>query len=329
MAHIVQFAKAASGAVTLGSTPVNGNYLFAMVADTGGNTVASGWTAINPDTDNSGANLRVHAYYKQAGAGESTSQSPLNGAGGGCVGMWELQDVNTFPANLKTKGRSDTTANWAGLDRTVGAAAQDSQGLVIVCSRWNGGGTSAVPSITSTITGDGTTNGGDARYAAAFGHTDVSNGNSYTVTATFDVNSTYEAFFELLVPITNNVVDALNQATLTYTSNQLTEIVASSDALNTATLTYTGNQVISVTFGPPEALNQATLTYAANQLTSRIGYPEPLNTATYNFIGQAFNINFDYSDPRFRRHAKVVYPPAREEDPVLYSARDVPSKLVK
>src|SRR5688572_22391070 len=76
-AHVQTPSGSGSGATTASATfspaPTNGNFLiaFVMLGNTsGGFTAASGWTKID------GPNTQQAAFYKIAGAGESTSQSP-------------------------------------------------------------------------------------------------------------------------------------------------------------------------------------------------------------------------------------------------------------
>lgn len=91
---IVQVAHENAGAagVNFAVAPTNGNWLFAMCINTTTQTPGAGWTAIT--TNSTGLDFALCAQ-KKAGAGESVTQTPLNGAPGtGCIVVWEVAGAN-------------------------------------------------------------------------------------------------------------------------------------------------------------------------------------------------------------------------------------------
>lgn len=94
---VVQFGHSVGGgnSVTLGVAPTNGNLLVALATNPTSDTVGAGWTKVvdNPNGLDYGL-----AFTKVAGAGESTTQTPLSGVGTkGCISMWELHGQNASP----------------------------------------------------------------------------------------------------------------------------------------------------------------------------------------------------------------------------------------
>lgn len=82
-----KMAVANSASITLTSAPINGNLLVAMTFNPSNGTQGAGWTDV---ADNgSGTDFGLIAI-KVAGAGESATQTPLNGAGNGLIAMWEI-----------------------------------------------------------------------------------------------------------------------------------------------------------------------------------------------------------------------------------------------
>ncbi len=91
---------ASSPSVTLSSAPINGNLLFACIASFTGNgamAAAAGWTRLYDDTTGtSGTMNRISAFWKYAGVGESTTQTPTSSsvnAFASAIEMWEISGV--------------------------------------------------------------------------------------------------------------------------------------------------------------------------------------------------------------------------------------------
>ena len=68
-------ATGGGAGLTLGSAPINGNLLIAMTVNTPATTPGSGWTLLASNTSGTDDG---YIYYKVAGAGESTTQAPLD-----------------------------------------------------------------------------------------------------------------------------------------------------------------------------------------------------------------------------------------------------------
>lgn len=89
------FSPNHSSGATFGAAPTNGNLLVAMCWNPTVNTAGTGWTKV---FENSTGTDFGSIYTKTAGAGESTTQSPLNSApaAGGMV-IWEVHGQNASP----------------------------------------------------------------------------------------------------------------------------------------------------------------------------------------------------------------------------------------
>jgi hypothetical protein len=92
--------NSAGASVVMASAPTNGNLLVAVVSfyqGASGPVADTGWTeVVNDKTGVSGTNNGVWFGYKYAGAGESTTQTPVTGGSVGvnCVTqIWEIDGV--------------------------------------------------------------------------------------------------------------------------------------------------------------------------------------------------------------------------------------------
>lgn len=107
---IVQSAHQNSGgsSVTMSGAPTNGNLLIAMSFNPGSNTAGAGWTQIL--NDGSGTDFG-NIFTKTAGAGESTTQSPLSGADATscCIIIWELSGAATGVLFTTSSGGEQTS----------------------------------------------------------------------------------------------------------------------------------------------------------------------------------------------------------------------------
>ena len=115
---VVQTAKSnASASVTFGSAPTNGNLMIAMWVSPTGSAANTGWTVVGTDT--SGTDFSVIAW-KKAGAGESTTQTPISGGNPTNCGLvvWELNGQNASqPIVTATCGHATGTnvqSGWTG-----------------------------------------------------------------------------------------------------------------------------------------------------------------------------------------------------------------------
>jgi len=95
---VVQVAGecSAGGLVVMASAPTSGNLLLAMTFNSTGNSSGTGWTKLfeNPTGLDWG-----DIWYKVAGAGESTTQTPLGGSPSVAAKMiWELSGMASVPA---------------------------------------------------------------------------------------------------------------------------------------------------------------------------------------------------------------------------------------
>lgn len=94
---VVQSANNVNGGqgVTLGAAPTNGNLLVAMTFNPSVVSAGTGWTLI---ANNSTGTDTGAIFTKTAGAGESTTQNPLNSAPGtGTMVVWEINGQNGTP----------------------------------------------------------------------------------------------------------------------------------------------------------------------------------------------------------------------------------------
>ena len=106
----VAFTPNHATGVTFGVAPTNGNLLIAMNFNTTAHTAAAGWTLQFENT--SGTDFGS-VFSKVAGAGESTSQTPITAAGtaGGMV-VWEIAGANaTFLAAGASQAEQSGTAS--------------------------------------------------------------------------------------------------------------------------------------------------------------------------------------------------------------------------
>ena len=89
---IVQTATPVCGAavqsVTFGMAPTNGNLLIALAASNSGRAANTGWT--KADIQDSGGTDFGLLYWKIAGAGESTTQTPFASADIGAIVCYEI-----------------------------------------------------------------------------------------------------------------------------------------------------------------------------------------------------------------------------------------------
>lgn len=125
---VVQTAFSVNGtnSAVFGVAPTNGNLLVAMWCNPTSATVGAGWTSQvtnSTGTDFSGI------YTKVAGAGESTTQTPLGGVSttGGMV-IWEIAGANATPfvggvSQAEQSGLFNTPNLLPGCSSCLGLAA--------------------------------------------------------------------------------------------------------------------------------------------------------------------------------------------------------------
>lgn len=119
---VVQFGatngNSTTAAVTLGSGPVNGNMLIAMVWGISGWSANSGWTQIIANGTNT---WDCYVLYRIAGASEPALQQPV--ATGSSqqwgVGIWELNGQNATPSTAIVVAQSQLTTDASNPATTV------------------------------------------------------------------------------------------------------------------------------------------------------------------------------------------------------------------
>lgn len=105
---VVQVAHSVAGgnSAVFGVAPTNGNLLVAMCFNPASNTAGSGWTS--QTTNSTGTDFGT-VLTKVAGAGESTTQTPMSGVTTtGCMVIWELHAAST-PTFIAAQSQSETT----------------------------------------------------------------------------------------------------------------------------------------------------------------------------------------------------------------------------
>lgn len=109
---IVQVSGDTTGgaSITLGATPTNGNLLVAMCFNPSVASAGTGWTLqVNQGT---GTDFGL-ILTKVAGAGESTTQSPLNSSPGGtgAIVVWEITGQNGSSPFLAGSSQAEQSTN--------------------------------------------------------------------------------------------------------------------------------------------------------------------------------------------------------------------------
>lgn len=123
------FSTGSTG-VTLGVAPTNGNLLVA-IAKSSSAAVGAGWTS---ESLNSGGLDFNQVFTKVAGAGESTTQSPLGGGTtANAISMWELNGQSgtpvVFASATFTAATKYFTSDWRpGLTNVLALAAAQTDG---------------------------------------------------------------------------------------------------------------------------------------------------------------------------------------------------------
>lgn len=112
--------------VTLGAAPTNGNMLIAFVDNASSLTAGTGWTVLGQAVG-TGIDFAFVAW-KVAGAGESTTQTPVSAAAAGAIVIYELTNGGpTLPSVVSLSGASNSytvrSAHSGGL--LIGAIAND------------------------------------------------------------------------------------------------------------------------------------------------------------------------------------------------------------
>lgn len=168
-----------SGA-TMGSAPTNGNLLVAVIMGNNLDVPASGWTEFAADFT-SGPTLDVHfaIFYKFAGAGESTTQTPLNSAQNCGISIYEI-------ANTGAPSHWNNNDNQSGTATTTAVKTTSARGILIGAVL-NANATTAPTSFTNA-TGDTGVTGG-SRSMQGFHNTSPASGTN-TITANWGSSQT-------------------------------------------------------------------------------------------------------------------------------------------
>jgi hypothetical protein len=102
-------STAASGSITLGAAPTNGNLLVAMCFNPTTATAGTGWTNV---ANNSSGTDFAFIVTKVAGAGESATQTPISGSpANAAIMMWELHGQSASPVITASMGAPVTGTN--------------------------------------------------------------------------------------------------------------------------------------------------------------------------------------------------------------------------
>lgn len=128
---LVQFAFNVNGtkSVTFSGAPANGNLLVAMAFNPAQDTAGAGWTKVAEVTTGTDFGLIL---TKTAGAGESTTQSPLSadpGSTTGCMAVWELHHASGTPiyvqgtTQVEQSGVASTLVPLPNVKNCIGLAA--------------------------------------------------------------------------------------------------------------------------------------------------------------------------------------------------------------
>jgi hypothetical protein len=185
---VVQFDSASvnstAPSVTMGTAPVNGNLLVAFVFGSSSTPTANtGWTLQTAFSQGSGF-WYFYMFTKVAGAGESTTQSPVTAGSSGywTVGIYEIDGQNATTPVLLTASQYAannvyaTTPVFPGFENTLALfAGVPSTGQTYTVT--NVLGCAVVDANLTTAAGA----------HAAFGHTD-SNSPLYNMTLTYSAS---------------------------------------------------------------------------------------------------------------------------------------------
>lgn len=175
---VVQVAHSVGGgnSATFSVAPTNGNLLVAMCFNPTSNTAGPGWT--RRFTDSGGTDFSV-LLTKVAGAGESTTQTPLSGVSTtGCMMIWELHGQGSaVPLFMQSQSElSSVTTNVAPspavnsavlLPNVVNCLGLSAVGVAVIT------GTPTISKAANIGTQDVLDNTNATRLLAA-GHTDLS-----------------------------------------------------------------------------------------------------------------------------------------------------------
>lgn len=175
---VVQFAHKqgnANNAVLMGSAPTNGNLLVAMSFQPTSDTASSGWTKLVENSNGTDFGL---IFTKVAGAGESTTQTPVTGSPTvGATMIWELSHASGTPVFVA--GLSEDEHTGATASPVLIGLATDCLGLAAM-SLVTGATISKVANIGTQDVLDNTA---DRRIAA--GHVDLSAAPNAGIFASF------------------------------------------------------------------------------------------------------------------------------------------------
>jgi hypothetical protein len=122
---------AASGSITLGAGPTNGNLLVAITGNPSTGSAGTGWTIQSQNT--SGTDF-FQILTKVAGAGESATQTPTPGAvSASIIGMWEIHGAAATPiifvsAGAPVTNAANSSASIPGIPNVLNLALIDIMG---------------------------------------------------------------------------------------------------------------------------------------------------------------------------------------------------------
>jgi hypothetical protein len=184
----VAFSTNGGNSATFGAAPTNGNYLVAMIFNPTSPTAGAGWT--QEAGDSSGTDYG-YVLTKTAGAGESTTQSPITGNGGtGAIVIWELHGQNGTTPFIYGASEIEQTAAFSvpvlvpNLSNCIGLAAVGVVPSPTISALYNVG----VQDVLSNT---------NTRYLGA-GHTDLSKTPMAGVLASFSSSASHKCVTALI-----------------------------------------------------------------------------------------------------------------------------------
>ena len=177
-------ATGGGAGLTMTSAPTNGILLVAMTFNPTTATANTGWTQL---ASNSSGTDYGTILYKVAGAGESTTQTPLSGtvAAPACMIIWEIAGANASPFVFTTmQAEQSGTSNSSGaLPNVANAIFLGAIGLV---------STSYNNSALINVTQDAKDTSGTGRQLAA-GHSTLATAPLAQIFATFTGSASSKA----------------------------------------------------------------------------------------------------------------------------------------
>jgi hypothetical protein len=212
--------------LTLTSAPTEGNWLVAwghagIGSSLGGIPVANtGWTSLGTHAPAGGDTLDVYArvVYKQAGAAESTSQTPFSSSADITCGaaVIEIAGLGDDFLTALTAWTTDAPANGGSTTLTLTESSAYAQSFAVVLAGFSGAGAAA------TLTLGGTTWGNQAHLETSGANSErvgsaVINGAGETITATVTPSFSTYSFAGVLLVFGDGTPSAIRSGVSVFT----------------------------------------------------------------------------------------------------------------